>query len=67
MKTLVKKDKKYISFWEQFGRPIKEGVYQDYENKEDLLELIRFKSIKAEGYTVQVELEMVRSTVHEAS
>ena len=51
LKTLAKKDQKYISFWEQFGRPIKEGVYQDYENKEDLLELIRFKSTKAEGYT----------------
>jgi len=51
LKSLTKKDKKYISFWEQFGRPIKEGVYQDYENKEDLLELIRFKSTKVEGYT----------------
>lgn len=51
LKSLTKKDKKYIPFWEQFGRPIKEGVYQDYENKEDLLELIRFKSTKVEGYT----------------
>jgi len=51
LKLLTKKDKKYISFWEQFGRPIKEGVYQDYENKENLLELIRFKSTKVEGYT----------------
>lgn len=51
LKALTKKDKKYISFWEQFGRPIKEGVYQDFENKEDLLELIRFKSTKVEGYT----------------
>ena len=51
LKSLTKKDKKYISFWEQFGRPIKEGVYQDYENKENLLELIRFKSTKVEGYT----------------
>ena len=51
LKTLTKKDKKYISFWEQFGRPIKEGVYQDFENKDDLLELIRFKSTKVEGYT----------------
>ena len=51
LKTLTKKDNKYISFWEQFGRLIKEGVYQDYENKKDLLELIRFKSTKVDGYT----------------
>ncbi len=51
LKSLTKKDKNYISFWGQFGRPIKEGVYQDYENKEDLLELLRFKSTKVEGYT----------------
>lgn len=51
LKNLTKKESKYISFWEQFGRPVKEGVYQDYENKEDLLELIRFKSTKADGYT----------------
>ena len=51
LKTLAKKEKDYIPFWEQFGRPIKEGVYQDFENKDDLLELIRFKSTKVEGYT----------------
>jgi len=51
LKTLTKKDKKYIAFWEQFGRPIKEGIYQDFENKEDLLELVRFKSTKVDGYT----------------
>jgi len=51
LKVLTKKEKKYIPFWEQFGRPIKEGVYQDFENKEDLLELVRFKSTKVDGYT----------------
>jgi len=51
LKNLTKKDDKYISFWKQFGRPIKEGVYQDFENKDDLLELIRFKSTKVDDYT----------------
>lgn len=51
LKDLAKKEKKYIPFWKEFGRPIKEGVYQDFENKEDLLELVRFKSTKTEDYT----------------
>ncbi len=47
---LAKDDKKYEEFWKEFGRPIKEGVYQDQENKEALLDLMRFKSIKTDGY-----------------
>ncbi len=39
---------KYKSFFEQFGRPIKEGLYQDHENKDTLLELVRFKSTKSD-------------------
>ena len=31
--------------------PLKEGVYSDYANKEDLLELVRFKSTSVEGWT----------------
>jgi molecular chaperone HtpG len=40
---------KYMEFYEQYGRPIKEGLYQDHENKELLLELVRFKSTKSDG------------------
>jgi len=48
---LAKDNKKYIGFWKEFGRPIKEGVYQDYDNKEALLELMRFKSTMVDEYT----------------
>ncbi|NQV37278.1 MAG: molecular chaperone HtpG [Candidatus Marinimicrobia bacterium] len=51
LKDLTKDDKKYIEFWKEFGRPIKEGVYQDHDNKEALLDLMRFKSSKVDGYT----------------
>lgn len=51
LQSLTKKENDYLPFWKEFGRPIKEGVYQDHENKEDLLELVRFKSTKADGYT----------------
>jgi molecular chaperone HtpG len=35
---------KYKKFWQNFGPVIKEGLHTDYENKEKLLELIRFQS-----------------------
>jgi molecular chaperone HtpG len=40
----------YSKFIDEYGRPLKEGLYQDYENREKLLELVRFKSTAAEGY-----------------
>jgi molecular chaperone HtpG len=41
----------YAAFYDEFGRPLKEGLFQDFENRDKLLELVRFKSTKAEGYT----------------
>ncbi|HEY6852377.1 MAG TPA: molecular chaperone HtpG [Terracidiphilus sp.] len=41
----------YLKFITEFNRPIKEGIYSDYGNREILLELVRFKSTKAEGLT----------------
>jgi molecular chaperone HtpG len=35
---------KYLAFWKEFGRAIKEGTSSDYENKERLLELLIFQS-----------------------
>ncbi len=49
--TLAKKEKEYIRFYEQFGRPLKEGYYQDRDNRDLLEKLVRFKSTKTEGYT----------------
>ena len=42
--------KKYTDFINKFGIPIKEGLYQDHDNREDLLELVRFKSTTEDGY-----------------
>jgi len=39
-----KESAKYLTFWEQFGRAMKEGVGTDYENKEKLLPLLLFES-----------------------
>ena len=49
IKTISKNQEKYKLFYDQYGRMIKEGVYQDYENKEELLELLRFKSTTEDG------------------
>ncbi len=43
--------KKYDEFIEQYNRPLKEGLYSDYANRDTLLELVRFKSTEVEGWT----------------
>ncbi|MCT7628059.1 molecular chaperone HtpG [Aliarcobacter butzleri] len=48
IKKLSKDEEKYAEFVAQYIRPLKEGVYQDYTNKEAILELLRYKSIKTE-------------------
>jgi molecular chaperone HtpG len=48
IKKLSKDEEKYKAFIEEYNRPLKEGAYQDFTNKEALLELIRFKSSKTE-------------------
>jgi len=39
-----KENDKYLTFWEQFGRAIKEGVSSDYENKDRIVSLLLFES-----------------------
>ncbi len=54
--SLANKDKKkYGEFYSEYGRTLKEGVAQDFENKDDLIELLRYKSTKVDGYTSLAE------------
>ena len=39
-----KESEKYLTFWSQFGRAMKEGVSSDYENKDKILPLLLFES-----------------------
>lgn len=39
-----KESEKYLKFWGQFGRAMKEGVSSDYENKDKILPLLLFES-----------------------
>ena len=41
----------YTKFIEQYNRPLKEGLYSDYANRDVLMDLVRYKSTAVEGYT----------------
>jgi len=43
--------KKWETFVSQFNRPLKEGLYQDFTNREAIQDLVRFKSSSVEGWT----------------
>ena len=49
LNTVAKNKEKYAEFYDQYGRLIKEGVYQDFEHKDALTDLLRYKSTKDEG------------------
>jgi molecular chaperone HtpG len=40
----------YTKFITEYNRPLKEGLYGDYANRDALLELVRFKSSTQEGF-----------------
>ncbi|MEI6873911.1 MAG: molecular chaperone HtpG [Spirochaetota bacterium] len=42
---------KYEAFISEFNRPLKEGLYSDFANRDALLGLVRWKSTTAEGWT----------------
>ena len=45
----------WTQFVEQFNRPLKEGLYSDFTNRDTLMDLVRFRSTKAEGWTSLAE------------
>jgi molecular chaperone HtpG len=51
LENYAKDEKAYAGFWAEFGRPLKEGVVQDTEHREQLLGLLRFKSTATDGLT----------------
>ena len=58
LKNIATSDpEKYSQFIAEYNRPLKEGVYGDFANRETLLELIRFKSSKVEGLTSLAEVK----------
>lgn len=41
--------KKWSKFISQYNRPLKEGLYSDFANREEIAEIVRFKSTAEEG------------------
>jgi molecular chaperone HtpG len=55
LEQLAKDKGQYEKFWTQFGRVLKEGILQDHENHDQLLDLLRCKSTAVEGWTSLAE------------
>ncbi len=48
-KLSANKPERYAAIWENFGAVLKEGLYEDFERREQLLGLARFKSTTSDG------------------
>ncbi len=55
LEHLAKDKTRYGEFWNEFGRVMKEGVVQDSEHRDQLLELLRFKTTGSTGWTSLAE------------
>jgi molecular chaperone HtpG len=43
---------KYDTFWKEFGATLKEGIPEDYTNRDDIAKLLRFNSTRSSGEEV---------------
>ncbi len=48
---------KYATFWQEFGRVLKEGILEDHANRETIAKLLRFATTTSDGQTQDVSLE----------
>ncbi len=56
LKRIALEDREtYAEFIAQYNRPLKEGLYSDFSHRDELMELVRFRSTKADGYTSLAE------------
>lgn len=51
-----KEQEKYQAFWQVFGKVLKEGVIEDFTNKDRLAKLLRFASTHTDAETQDVSL-----------
>ncbi len=56
LETLANKEpEKFTGVWEAFGQVLKEGVYEDFERREQLLKIARFRSTAGDGWRTLAE------------
>lgn len=51
---------KYLAFWADFGAVLKEGLYEDQDNRERLLELARFRTTHGSDEWVSLDTYVAR-------
>lgn len=58
LESIAKDDtEKYAKFWTQFGAVLKEGIIEDYSNRERIAKLLRFSSTHTDNTTQDVSLD----------
>ena len=55
LESLTNDDAKYQTFWNQFGRVLKEGLGEDHSNREKIAGLLRFASTLTDEETVSLK------------
>jgi len=50
-------EEKYLTFWKEFGRVLKEGPAEDFANREKIGGLLRFASTRSDGDAETVSLD----------
>ncbi|UPY38218.1 molecular chaperone HtpG [Sediminicoccus sp. KRV36] len=55
LKTRAKDAEGYVTFWENFGAVLKEGVWEPGDHQKDVAALLRFRSSAMEGWTSLAE------------
>lgn len=56
LESLAAQDEaKYQTFWEQFGRVLKEGFGEDFSNRNKIASLLRFSSTETDAQTVSFD------------
>jgi len=49
----------YVKFFDAFGMVLKEGIHSDFENKDKIADLVRYKTTKSDGKYVSLKEYMV--------
>jgi molecular chaperone HtpG len=46
----AKEPEKFLGLWESFGQVLKEGIYEDFERRDQLLKIARFRTTAGDGW-----------------
>jgi len=58
---MAKKDKeKFETFHKEFGKTLKEGLYNDYANRDKILDILRFKSLEGDNISLKEYKEKMK-------